>query len=93
MLRQRKIQKIMWPFTKKPYSVKIKHQDWRDYDGDPAVAIPKKVHGHGKNPRVQIDSRSPTPYVKVLLDGTVMIYRGLRIWQGTEFPVTVSIQK
>lgn len=83
----------MWPFKKHPFSKTIRHEDWRDYDDDPAVQIRPSEHKCGKAPRYEISSLSKTPYVKVLLDGTIMLYRGLKIWQGTPFDVTIAIEK
>lgn len=82
----------MWPFTTKSYEKIIRHQDWCDYDGDAAIKITPKEHKCGKRPFVIIDGPK-VAYSTILIDGTIMIYRGLPIWQGTLFTIKVTISK
>ena len=82
----------MWPFKQKPYEKVVTHRDWCEYDGEPAFKIPPKEHKQGKRPFVTLEGPKIV-YTKVLIDGTVMVYRGLPIWQGTLFDVKIWISK
>lgn len=78
----------------KQYSKVIQHEDWREDDmGYGDFLIPAKEHRLGKRPLVAIVSPEGCSYSIVQPNGDVLIRRGLKMYLGTPFPVTVNLTR
>lgn len=81
-------------FRKKPFKKIINHEDWLLIDGEPAIVISKKEHKRSNLSIFDIRLQSPDGISKfsILDDGSVLIQRGIPIYIGTCFRVTITIE-